>query len=242
MFEEERENVRAPVVFWAALAALLAIVVPASATPIRFDNPAVGQPNHFDWTSGDAFTATTWLDITRPASDQGGLGGPSSVAQLGFDGQFVDANFTFSEALVGQFFLFTAPVGFGDEISDATLNFSPFAIHTISGSQFILSLISDEAVSYIGVAFDDMDGLAHYGWIEVIRSGSHLQSFAWGYETEPLTPIAAGIPTPGSLVLLTVAAAISGPRRRRRVRTSAPLQGPGEPSSANDAVNIAFQL
>lgn len=215
MIAEERDNVRAPVVFWGALAALLVIVAPASATLIRFDNPDAGQPNHFAWTRGDAVTATTWLDITKPASDQGGLVGPSSIGQLEFNGHFVDANFTSLGAQVGQLFLFTVAVSFGDEISDSTLNFSPFAIHTIFGGQATFSLIPEFGDWYIGVAFDDNDSLTHYGWIGVNREGLDLHTFAWGYETEPLTPINAGIPTSGSLALLTIAAALSGPRRRR---------------------------
>ena len=218
MIAEERENVRAPVVFWGALAALLAIVAPASATPVRFDNPDAGQPNHFAWMQGDAFTTTTWLDITKPASDQGGLSGPSSVAQFEFIGQFGDANLTALGAEVGQLFLFTLAVGLGAEISDSTLNFSPIAIHTIFEDQTVLSLIPEGGDRYLGVAFDDKDGLAHYGWIGVNREGPDLHTFAWGYETEALTPINAGIPTPGSLALLAIAGALCGLRRRRRVQ------------------------
>lgn len=45
-----------------------------------------------------------------------------------------------------------------------------------------------------------------------------LDAFAWGYETDPDVPIAAGIPEPGTLAALALgaAAALAG---RRRVRS-----------------------
>ncbi len=178
MIAEERDNVRAPVVFWWALAALLAIVAPASATMVRFDNPDAGQPNHFAWTRGDAVTATTWLSITKPATDRGGLDGSSSVAQLELNGQFVDDNLT---SLGAQ----AVSVRFGAEISDSTLNFLPFAIHTILQDQTTFSLIPEGGDTYF-VAVDDKDVLAHYGWIGVNREGPDLHTFAWGYEIELL--------------------------------------------------------
>jgi hypothetical protein len=218
MIERERDNTRAPAVSWWALTAVLAIAGSASAEPVRFDNPDAGEPNHFDWTRGDGFTATTWLDITKPATDQGGLSGTSSVAQLEIDGEFFDASITPFGAAVAQFFLLTVSVGLGDEISDSTLDFSPFAIHAIFDAQAVFSLIPEGVERYLGVSFHDQDDVVHYGWIGVNREGADLHTFAWGYETEALTAINAGIPTPGSLALLAIAGALSGPRRRRSVR------------------------
>ena len=54
----------------------------------------------------------------------------------------------------------------------------------------------------------------HYGWIGVIRNAGNLQAFAWGYESDLNTPIAAGVPEPGTLAMLAFGAALALGRRR----------------------------
>ena len=70
---------------------------------------------------------------------------------------------------------------------------------------------------YLGVRFN---GPAwQYGWIGVERiDGNKLDAFAWGYETEPGVPIAAGAPEPGSLALLAFGAGALASRRRKGKR------------------------
>ena len=68
--------------------------------------------------------------------------------------------------------------------------------------------------TYLGVRFDPGDG-NHYGWIGVEFDGAELEAFAWGYETDPGVPIAAGTPEPGSLALLAFGAGALLRRKRR---------------------------
>jgi hypothetical protein len=213
---EERERVGAPAIAAVALAALLGGTANASASWVRFDNPEFGQQDHFDWTWGDALDPLSWLDITMPSSDQGGAAGPASVGQLYPDGQpGVMSNETMGGAQVGRLFQLTHAVSYFDEISDSTLSFFDFSVHAVATDLSIASLIPEGVESYIGVAFLD-DLATHYGWIGVVRTGLELETFAWGYETEPDTPIPAGAPAPGALALLVVAALTTPMRRTRR--------------------------
>ena len=61
----------------------------------------------------------------------------------------------------------------------------------------------------------------HYGWIGVTRGGYYgleLEAFAWGYETDPGVPIAAGIPEPGTLGMLALGFVGVGTATRWRSR------------------------
>ncbi|MHC4106576.1 MAG: hypothetical protein ACYS0D_05465 [Planctomycetota bacterium] len=216
---EERERIGAPAIAAVALAALLGSTANASASWVRFDNPEFGQQDHFDWTWSDALDPLSWLDITKPSSDQGGMAGPTSVGQLYPDGQpGVMSNETMGGAQVGRLFQLTQAIAYLDEVSDSTLSFFDFSVHAVATDLWIASLIPEGAESYIGVAFLDDDQATHYGWIGVVRTALELETFAWGYETEPNTPIPAGAaaPAPGALALLVVAALTAPMRRNRR--------------------------
>ena len=72
---------------------------------------------------------------------------------------------------------------------------------------------------YIGVRIL-LDGDYHYGWIGGVFDEddprSQFSTFAWGYETDPMTPIAAGaVPAPGTLAALAFGAAAALGRRKR---------------------------
>ena len=76
------------------------------------------------------------------------------------------------------------------------------------------TLLPEGTPTYLGLRFNGPN--YQYGWIGVVRTSQQLEAFAWGYETEPGVPIAAGAPEPGSLALLAFGAAgVAGCRRRR---------------------------
>jgi hypothetical protein len=53
------------------------------------------------------------------------------------------------------------------------------------------SILPEGVETYLGVSFDLGAG-TQYGWIGVVRNAAMLDAFAWGYETDPGVPIAAG--------------------------------------------------
>ena len=69
--------------------------------------------------------------------------------------------------------------------------------------------------AYMGVRFSGVDGW-HYGWIGVTYSAHAFSAFAWGYETAPGVPIAAGAPAPGTVAALAFGAAAISSRKRRQ--------------------------
>ena len=63
-----------------AAAAAIAAGTQAYAEPIRFNNPAEGEPGHFDWLASFGSTdPEAWLNITLPSTDQDGIVGQSSA-------------------------------------------------------------------------------------------------------------------------------------------------------------------
>jgi hypothetical protein len=207
-----------------AAAAAIAAGTQAYAEVIIFINPPAGEPGHFGWSLGDEFDATVWLDITRPATDQGGFVGPSSVGQFDFyPGYFpITYNITSNGASVVGEGNFTSALPAGMLI-DGQLNFYSHSTHGMrdgsTGSVF--SLFHPEIVAYMGVRFSDVDGY-HYGWIAAEQHSTghgpslHLNAFAWGYEAQPGVPIVAGIPAPGTLAALAFGAALTSRRRNRK--------------------------
>ena len=79
-----------------------------------------------------------------------------------------------------------------------------------------ISLIPEGIPAYLGVRISNLAGGAgwHYGWIGVIRDAGNLETFAWGYESDIDTPIAAGIPEPGTLAMLALGTVLVARRRR----------------------------
>jgi hypothetical protein len=220
--ESKRASVRPSELL--AAAAAIAAGTQAYGEVVIFINPPEGEPGHFDWTLGpdDGFPGTPaqWLDITRPSTDQGGLAGPRSVAQLVFSGgsDGDSLNYTDGGASVGTDIYGgdTRPFYAGDTISGVTSDFYHVSTHAQAGHGPPSSLFPASVQAYMGVRFSDIDGY-HYGWIAVMREyvwSMDFDAFAWGYETEPGVPIVAGIPAPGTLAALAFGAVVT--RRKRK--------------------------
>ncbi|MCG8407711.1 MAG: PEP-CTERM sorting domain-containing protein [Phycisphaerales bacterium] len=201
-----------------AAGAVIAAGTQAYATPIRFDNPAHGQPGHHRWRSGDF--PDNALNITLDALSQPGdsLGSTPGVF---FHGDLNNGVYSYASGNPGNELLHDGtyylldPLGAGQSISGAGTSWFGFALIVAEyGPPY--TLIPEGQNVYLGTRFDPGDGF-HYGWIGVNRIATGLQAFAWGYETDPGVPIAAGAPEPGSLALLAFGAAgVAGTHRRRR--------------------------
>ncbi len=192
---------------------------------VRFDNPAEGDPGHFAWTFSADENALSWLDITMPSTDQAGLVSPMSVGQLYAGADYYVSNLTEGGAAVlyrsGVGVLTTSMVAgtIIDEYVDlpnftAWSNAAYHSYYYFFAGQF--TYINSR--EYLAVRFEAGDGM-HYGWIGVtvteINDVHTLSAFAWGYETDPMTPIAAGaVPAPGTLAALAFGAVAL--RRRKR--------------------------
>ena len=198
----------------ASLVVALVITTPADAAPIRFDNLA--GPGHFDWAP--LVGETNSLNITLPASAQPGVdNGPSSFRQLNNDPLgTLEGSTGFRELQAGgshPALVWASQLGDPIPANPLPTNHSwmttVLSIHPALGTN-----LTEGEQSYIGVRFDLGSGWQH-GWIGVVRTGSELDAFAWGYETEPGIPIAAGVPEPGTLSLLAIAGGALMRRRRR---------------------------
>ena len=196
------------------LAAILSTfaAMQANASVVTFQNPP--GAGHFDW--GDlAGNPNALLDIRAPASVQPPLPGsspaifahsnappPVSFVNGTFQGEIeVDADSSFLAASLG--FGQTIPSGL-EFMGEGVVLFDGFGTNLPEGEE-----------AYLAVSFES-SGSLHYGWIGVIRTGHDLDAFAWGYETEPGVPIAAGVPEPTTLALFALAAGSLFIRRRRR--------------------------
>ena len=166
----------------------------AYAVPVRFENPPHGEAGHFHWPVPGS--AEQWLDMLLPADEQPGAYGPSSLKQwlwsyMGpYDtgevrGGRSDWAHVQGSDTYGYFQL--VGVGAGESIpSGLPWRFSGYTYHYYYGS-----LLSEGVPTYLGVRFDVGEG-NQYGWIGVVRTGSELETFAWGFETNPGVAIAAG--------------------------------------------------
>jgi hypothetical protein len=186
-----------------ALLLSLGFTTSASGELYRFNNTAPGQPDYFDWTE------TQWLDVTSSRHSQAGVdNGVSSFGQLlvlnsgliqGVSGA---AELEIDELLVAP----TQPgwlIPSGSEFSETGYSF-------LGGS-----LLPEGKEVYFGIRIMVSDW--HYGWIGVVREGNELAATAWAYETEPNVPAQSGqlIPEPGTLVVLSLSAAIIVLKKRR---------------------------
>jgi len=203
-----------------AAAAVIAAGTQAYAAPVRFDNPADGEPGHFHWPING-----TKLDFSVSASEQTGAGsGPTLINQALFTsyggiGKLVGSNFWSQSFLVGgpaySLVDFLIPLGAGEMIPTTDPYWDADATSTIRHFYAPESLLPENEPVYLGHRFDGGAGL-QYAWIGVVRDNHKLEAFAWGYETEVGVPIGAGVPEPGSLALLAFGATAALRRRRRR--------------------------
>ena len=207
-----------------ALAGVLAAgTVAYGDSVVRFENTGFG------W-----FQNT--LDLTKPADQQNSPIGTGTAIYMDYFGDFYP---TFSYAHTYQ-------TGGGAEVASAGFNnqyAQPLAKNTMIGAvpgtswtnrtnfEFAFTqcdyyypydctdgtrgIIPEGVRTYLGVRMD-IAGQDYFGWIAIERSGAFIDVFAWGYETDPNTPIAAGIPSPGALGMLAFGVAAGSLRRTRR--------------------------
>ena len=195
-----------------ALAAVLLTLAAthANASVVSFQNPA--GPNFFDWAGG-ALSEVLQLDVTLPPESQGAFQ-PWTIGQIqGTDG--VGNLSTSSEIQIGGFGnAFAVGVDEGTLVpSGALWGPNGFIFHPLApppGTELL-----EGVETYLGLNLELSPNVFHYGWIGVTRTGNELDAFAWGYETEPGVPIAAGVPEPTTLVLFAVAGSLFIRRRRR---------------------------
>ena len=199
----------------AALAAAAAIAAgtAAYAAPVRFDNPAHGDPGHFEWIGGTPDHAIA-LDMVFDAASQ--TGDWDSYSQFGqtneLDYRGLSQVYAFGRQNHEGYVQVSGP--FGDMLTgvDSGDLIPSGMLWTNSGNIWYggaggYSYLLEGEQTYLGVRFPiTVGGSDHYGWIGVVRTGQDLDAFAWGYETTPGVPIEAGIPEPGSLALLAVGA------------------------------------
>lgn len=193
----------------AALAAAAAIAAGTSAyaAPIRFDNPA--GAGHFDWAEAPGLRNA--LDMVLPAESQpgGDLGPQSSILQVisNYGYSYVGRGGAAGVETDGAYYLL------GHASGTLIPSGSPWLNYGYNVGYYGGTFIAEGTPTYLGVRFDLGSGY-QYGWIGVERSGTALDAFAWGYETEPGVGIPAGAPEPGTLALLAMGAV--GVLRRRR--------------------------
>jgi len=220
-----------------AALAILASARIASAAPVFFVNPE-GTDRHTVSTFLEHSSPRGFIDVSKPASRQPASGSdplPGSafswayvVAEPGnpVGGMFGGAwnpfdlqpfpGFALDPTDADEFVVqFNDLIGAGDEIyGDAPLH--KLAI-----------FLSGNAPGFLGLRFAiwneaGTNFTTHFGWMQVdwlgegLTGGVDLDILAWGFETEPDTPIAAGaIPAPGGAGLLALAGAFTAQRRRR---------------------------
>lgn len=180
-----------------ATATALAGGTQAYADAIRFENN--GQ---FEWSECGQ---TIGLDVTLPAGAQDGQLGPSSFQQLRgcLHCDYYDAITLFAPSagslaikLCVQYegiYPYVARLASGTWIEREMRR----PVWRSSGQVYCTYYCAGwppPATSFIGIRFLAGDGY-HYGWVLGQTSNQeqlHLAALAWGYETEPNTPIRAG--------------------------------------------------
>jgi hypothetical protein len=223
-----------------AAGAAIAAGTQAYAAPIRFENPPPGEANHFEWATGYEYWKSLYINL--PAEQQGNQNypgyyggfqrGPRSFNRTaewfyyGWHPGFVSAGWFWEGLPNADIQTDTGSYGFAWGLAAGQNIPDPAALwdHTSYGGSMGkvrdpatgASLIPEGVPAYLGVRISNLAGGAgwHYGWIGVIRTAGDLQAFAWGYETELGTPIAAGIPEPGTLAMLALGAVLVAGRRR----------------------------
>jgi hypothetical protein len=223
-----------------AAGAAIAAGTQAYAAPIRFDNPPPGEPSHFEWGTGYDYWNALYINL--PSDQQGNKNypgyyggfqrGPRSFSRTaewqyyGWHPGWVVAGWFWDGMPNADIQTDTGSYGNAWGFAAGETVPSPSALwdHTFYGGSMGkirdpnngFSLIPEGVPAYLGVRISNLAGGAgwHYGWIGVIRDAGNLQAFAWGYESELNTPIAAGIPEPGTLAMLAFGAALAVGRRR----------------------------
>lgn len=201
----------------------------ASAAPVVHLNPAPGEPDHFDWAVDEE--VWVFLDLTKPASEQTpSVVAPGSVGQRMFSdfgprysldteqsGNWIQSGGSWVSAAWAFEFGDTIPAPIDTPGVDFPPDWSLGALVSAPAGG-IDGNFTAGAQQYVGLQLI-LDGIVHHGWVGVESDGLALHAFAWGYETTPDTPIAAGagIPVPSAVGVLGVAGVASLRRRKRGV-------------------------
>ena len=177
----------------------------ATAEVVRFDNPPPGEPGHFEWAVPRG-SEPNLLDITLDAVSQPSATGETALFHdydpeaglWGSVGNTDNLGWAKVSKQMGTYFLNALVAG---ELVSEAISFDDYGYTSYAGYAGEIDL-ADGVPGYLGVTFDTGGGY-QYGWIGVVRTGNVLNAFAWGYETEPGVPIAAGAqpgtPCPGDL-------------------------------------------
>ena len=205
-----------------ALAAGAAIAggTQAYAVPVAHVNPP--GAGHFEWPSASPNEVDMqWLDLALSAQQQPPVGaayGPTRISQVPSVYGFVGAPSGIVQTQVGGqlgYPIDLLGVSGGTPIPTPGAGWNGTDYGAYLSYPGYESTIPEGATTYLGLRFNGPG--YQYGWIQVQRSGDSLDALAWGYETDPGVPVAAGagIPEPGTLAMLAVGAATMAGRRRR---------------------------
>jgi len=199
----------------AALTAGAAIAAGTQAygVPVRYDNPPEGHPDRFEW-------AGHYLNLTKDAPSQADVPTDSTFIHVPVDFlpwySWLYGSLTAHLQLYGPGSLYVGPaLSAGDVVPTPTpgTSFSQSGLVAYYG----YSNLPANQAAYLGFRFDLGEGY-HYAWAKVVLGGEpvayFLDALAWGYETEPGVPIAAGAPEPGTLAALAFGVGLAAGRRR----------------------------
>jgi hypothetical protein len=195
-----------------AAAAAIAAGTQAYGEVIMFINPPEGEPGHFDWLALHAHSGSpnSWLDITRPSTDQGALVGPTSVGQITYtwgEDPFYDPTYCYTAGGASvtaepgaPLFGYTSPLDGGDTIDGAAGTFLNESAHWTFQWHYMYGYVISTAfpfgeAKYIGVRFSDVDGY-HYGWVGVV-----LNFWSYYYDLDldaVITTTWISTPSPGA--------------------------------------------
>jgi hypothetical protein len=219
--------------FACAVAAAIAFALSAYAEPIRFDNPAgAGHFDWQPQVVGDQIYLNVLVDAAGQTSGSGASGTFKQRARDPFgidirrggssgEGPQCVSNPTGYNAYVLPLdagTLIPTPGAGGFPSGGMSYSTDPYPDAPWGGAGGPPTLFTAGEEAYLGVQFFDPagSGLYNYGWIGVVPEWRTftiggvptdvlvLDAFAWGYETQPDTPILAGIPEPGSLAMLAM--------------------------------------
>jgi len=185
-----------------AAAAALAGGTHAYAEVVRFENSG-----EFEWRPQEC-DGHVWLDITKPADQQTGQRGPTSFSQWYYYGVCNDpekaGNYMYAGGSGIDGARWVQADGYGgtlDGLKGGTL----IGPDSAWGDRSTFSMYRSQccyendwgplgAIAYAGVQFR-LNGQVHYGYIHAEMTdprAAQLKALAWGYESEPNTPIEAG--------------------------------------------------
>ncbi len=222
----------------------------ACAEPVRYDVPSGTDPQFPGWW----MASHQKLDLTQTFEDN--LFGPTWEAESSFDSLMIEgmasvyfpreglsagSGFGASKGVLttpGSEGPLAVPLSYGATIDGTSGTYTTDGYYYVSSrgatdpnDPYVLewfnyeSNFTPEESTYVGMKFL-IGGQVHYGWVEVLLTGTEpvigtpaggnltANVLAWGYETEPGMPAVAGVPAPASGALIGLAG-IAATRRRR---------------------------